>query len=134
MGAFGNRRDTGFTLMEIILAVAFLGILAVGVTAVYSTGFRSMDERLNRMLLDGRLRSRMELLLSKPFADVTGGTTTVTVSGQNYSIDWNVSLADLDGDSLPESAAKQITVEVSGVSGYSLTTIICDNERKIGRL
>ena len=129
-----HARDDGFTLIEIVLSVAFLGLLAIGVTTVYSTGFRSLDERLNRMLLDGQLRSRMEWLLSEPFDDVTSGTTDVTVNGHGYTMAWTVALADLDGDSTPESDAKQITVALSGVSGYALTSIICNSRGRVRRL
>ena len=124
----------GFTLVEILVAVVLLGLMATGISAMYLSGFQSLDAQNDRMLLDSRLRSRMEVLVGTDFATLSDGSQVVTVNGQNYTLDWTIVSIDLDGDSNPESNAKQVTVSVAGVSGLSLTTIIVDHEGRLGKI
>jgi len=128
------HRPEGFTLIEVLLSVVFLGLLSIGVATVYSSGLQSLEEQADRMLLDGQLRSRMELLVATDFSDLNGASEVVTVRGTAYTIAWTVAPVDLDGDATPEAAAKQVTVSVSGVSNRSLTTILVNNQGGIGRL
>ncbi len=124
----------GFTLVEVLVSVILLGLMATGISALYLSGFQSLDAQADRMLLDSRLRSRMEVLVGTDFAALIDGSEGVTVNGQNYTIDWTIVSIDLDGDSNPESDAKQVTVSVAGVSGHSLTTIIVDHEGRLGKI
>ncbi len=120
--------------MEVLVSVALLGLMASGISALYLSGFQSLDAQDDRMLLDSRLRSRMEVLVGTDFASLSDGSEGVTVNGQNYTINWTIVSIDLDGDSNPESNAKQVTVSVAGVSGRSLTTIIVDHEGRLGKI
>lgn len=124
----------GFTLVEILVTVVLLGLMATGISAMYLSGFRSLDAQADRMLLDSRLRSRMEVLVGTDFATLSSGSEAVSINGHNYTIDWTVVSIDLDGDSNPESTAKQVTVSVAGGSGHSLTTIIVDHEGRLGKI
>lgn len=129
-----KQRYRGFTLMEVMLSVVFLGLLAAAILSVYSSGFQSLEEQTNRMLLDSKLSSRMETLLSTPFAALTSGSENVTIKTKEYIITWNAVPVDLNNDGTPEPNARQITVSVSGVSGLSLTTIVVDQEDKVGKI
>ena len=125
----------GFSLLEVLLAVSFLALLATGVAAVFSAGFhQSLDVQADQMLLDSQLRSRMEVLIGTDFDSLANGSEIVTVRGKNYTITWSVVLADINGDSIPDSDAKQVTVSVSGLTGRSLTSILVDNQGKLGRI
>lgn len=128
------KRSEGFSLIETLLAVAFLGIMAIGVSSVYSSGLRAMDGRADMMLLDGKLRSRMEVLISTNFTSLNNGSEVVTINGKNYTIAWTVATIDLSGDSVPEPQARQVIVSVTGRPERSLTTILVDNEGKVGRI
>jgi Tfp pilus assembly protein PilE len=128
------KASNGFTLMEALLAVFFLGLLATAVSTVYSSGLQSLDEQADRMLLDSRLRSRMERLVGAEFSSLSDGSEVVTVRGRNYTLTWTVVNVDLDGDATPESTAKQVTVSVTGLPDRSLTTILVDNEGRIGKI
>ena len=86
------------------------------------------------MLLDSRLRSRMEVLVSTDFDALAGGSEMITVNGQNFTVNWNVAPIDLDGDTNPEPTAVQVTVSEAGVSGRSLTTIMVDHEGRVGKV
>ena len=131
-----NRIKTseGFTLVEALLSAFFLGLIATSVMAVYSSGFQSLDDQANRMLLDSKLRSRMEVLIGTSFSALSSSSEVVTINGQNYTINWTVMSVDLNDDSIPEPTAKLVVVSVSGLTNYSLTTILVDNEGKIGKI
>jgi hypothetical protein len=111
-----------------------LGLLASVIMYLYSNSYAIIDEEGIRMPLDGYLRSRMELLVGKPFAELSDGSENVTVKGQNYTINWSVAPVDLDGDTFPESTAKQVTVSVAGSANHSLTTILIDHEGLVGKI
>ena len=126
--------SSGFNLVEVLLSVVLLGLLASVMMYLYSSSYAVIDEEAVRMPLDGYLRSRIELLAGKPFAELSNGSEIVTVKGQSYTINWNVSPIDLDGDTIPEPTAKQVTVSVAGSANHSLTTILIDHEGLVGKI
>ena len=124
----------GFTLIEALIAVALLAIVAVGISAPFISGFQALDVQAERMLLDSRLRSRMEVLAGTDFGSLNAGSEAITIRGRNYTIAWTVANVDLDGDLTPEPTAKQVTVSVSELPGHALTTIRVDNEGRVGKI
>ena len=129
-----SQRSDGFTLVEALLSVALLGLLAATMGTVYSSANLSLAVQTDHMLLDSKLRSRMEYLMGTDFGALSDDLENVTINGNNYQIVWTVVLIDLDGDSTPESTAKQVTVSVTGMSGNSLTTIRVDNLDMVGKI
>ena len=126
--------SSGFNLVEVLLSVVLLGLLASVIMYLHSSSYAVIDEEAIRMPLDGYLRSRMEVLVGKAFADLSDGTDVVMVKGQNYTINWSVAPIDLDGDTIPEPMAKQVTVSVAGSANHSLTTILIDHEGLVGKI
>ena len=126
--------SSGFNLVEVLLSVVLLGLFASVIMYMYSSSYAVIDEEAIRMPLDGYLRSRMELLVGKPFAELSTGSEVVTVKGQNYTINWSVASVDLDGDTIPEPTAKQVTVSVAGSANHSLTTILIDHAGLVGKI
>ena len=116
------------------MAVVFLGLLGSAASTVYFSGHQSLDYQADRILLDGRLRSQMEVLISTDFASLSSGSDDVTINGNTYTIDWSVIAVDLNADAITEPSAKSITVSVSGMSDRSLTTIIVDHENQVGKI
>ena len=108
----------GFTLVEALFCVTILALMVLGFSAIYSSGFRSLDAQAERVLLDSRLRGRMEFLVSTSFGALSDGSEVVTIKGNNHT----------------EPSAKQVTVSVSGFPDRSLTTIMVDHEGKLGKL
>ena len=128
------KSSTGFTLLEAMLSVALLALVAVGISAPYISGFQALNVQADRMLLDSRLRSRMEALVATDFDSLSSGSEVVTVNGENFTINWNVASIDLNGDGSPEPTALQVTVSVAGLPARALTTIRVDNEGRIGKV
>ena len=125
---------SGFTLLESLMAVFFLGLMAASVMAVYSSGYQSLDDQMDRMLLDGKVRSRMEVLVGTDFKSLSNGSEVVTVNSKNYTISWIVGTVDLNGDGLSELSAKKVSVSVDGMSGHALSTILVDHENQVGKI
>jgi len=128
------KSSNGFTLLESLLAIMLLGILSYGVSSLYFTGYRSLDEQSNRMLLDSRLRGKVEELLSKDFSLILSGTESITVNQKSYTLAWTSALVDLNGDITPETDAKQVTVSFQEIPGRSITTIVVDNNGNMGKI
>ena len=126
-----NMRKGGFTLVEALLSMTILALIATVVSAVYASGFQALDMQSDRMLIDSALRSQMEFQLGNAFADLSSGTTSVTVNGQIHTVTIDVVAADLDGDAIPEPTAKQLTVSIDG---RSLTAIVVDDEARLGKI
>lgn len=133
---FVNRLKSpaGFTLVEALIAVALLAIVAVGISAPYISGFQALDVQAESMLLDSRLRSRMEKLVSTSFGSLSSGSELVTVNGQDFNIIWTVDPVDLNGDTFMEPTAMKVTVSVTEQPNHSLTTIRVHNEDKVGKV
>lgn len=122
---------SGFTLVEVTLSILFLGIMVMGISGLYFTAQRSLQDQGHLLPLDSRLRGRMEEILSRPFAAIVDGSESITIDGRSYTVTWSVTQPDLDGDAVAEPTAKQITVTVDG---RSLTTLVIDNQGKVGKI
>ena len=129
-----TKSADGFTLVEALLAVVLLGLLAATMGTVYSSANQALAVQTDYMLLDSKLRSRMEYLMGTAFGALGNGSENVTINGNNYQIVWTSVPIDLDGDSNPEDNAKQVTVSVSGMSAHSLTTIRVDHLGLVGKI
>jgi type II secretory pathway pseudopilin PulG len=128
------KTSSGFTLVEALFSVVLLGVMATAIAVPYITGFQSLDVQADRMLLDCRLRSRMEVLVGTDFGSLGNGSEVVTVDGENYTISWTLANVDLDGDLIPEPNAKQVTVSITELPERSLTTIVVDNQGGVGKI
>ena len=129
------KSPAGFTLVEALIAVALLAIVAVGISAPYISGFQALDVQAESMLLDSRLRSKMEELVSTSFGSLSSGSDDpFTINGQSFTITWTVAPVDLDGDTNPDPAAVRVTVSVSGRPNHTLTTIRVNNEDQVGKI
>jgi len=100
------------------------------VAGLYYSGFQALQAQSDQIILNSRLRSRMEWLLSVEFDQLANGSETFTVNATSYTLTWTVTGADLDGDLTPEAEAKQIAL---AVAGNTLNCIVVDNESRIGK-
>lgn len=132
------REDDGFSLMELMAAMAIGGIVLTGVLTVFTTGMQSTSRILDRVDSSQRARSAMDRMttllnsqvcLISPDEDLGQAATPPIVAGSsNNSITF---YADLDGDATTpakytltyDPAAKtltQYTYQGTGVMGSNL--------------
>lgn len=121
----------GFTLVEALVSIVVLASIATVVSSLFVTGLQTSDALRDRAVLDSFMKSRMEKLISTNFDQLANGTENVSSGGQNYTIDWTVTDADLDGDTIPEAGAKEIAVTLDDLS---LSTIIVDTSGQLGKI
>ena len=129
-----SKTCSGFTLVEVMFSVIILGIIASTITIPFISGFQSLEVQADQIILDSHLRSQMEELISRPFDEVLAegaNSETVTVNGNDYTLNWAAVLIDLDGDSVTELDAMQVTVVMEH---RSLTTILVNNQGRVGTL
>jgi prepilin-type N-terminal cleavage/methylation domain-containing protein len=124
----------GFTLVEVLLAVVFLGLLAGAAATVSFSGMHTLDYQIEQMLLDSHLRSRMEVLMATGFDSLDNGSEVVSVNGTDHTIDWSVANEDINGDGLVDDDAKRITVVLPENPEQSLTTIRIDPKDRVGKI
>ena len=129
-----QRKKTGFTLVEVLLATVLLALMAVGFAMLYSSGFNSLSSQKDRLLLNSRLSSRMEELQSRSFSNLINGSETITIGAESYTINWTVTPVDLDGDTAAETGVVQVTVSVAGSSDTSLTSIIANTSGQVRKI
>ncbi len=128
------KTSVGFTLVEVIFSVVLLGLIAAGIAYPYTTGLQSVNVMDDRMLFDNFLRSRMEILVSTDFGALSDNSEVITVNGENYTITWTVVNMDINGDEVPETNVKLVTVSVTEMAGLSLSIILVDNEGMVGKI
>ncbi len=135
-GLKSARNARGLTLVEVLFASAVMGMVAVTFATVYSSANGLLGDTAERILLDSELRGRMEWLISKEFSDpdLDSGSDGVTVNGEDFTISWVVNLKDMDGDSVADTDAKEITVSIDERPEYSLTTIVVDSSGTLGKV
>lgn len=80
-----NRRESGLTLVEVLVAMALLALMLVPAISALQTGAVGADVHSDLATNHFRLTSRMEELLAEPFADLeaaalTAGSPTVETS------------------------------------------------------
>ncbi len=124
-------RRSGFTLVEVLLSIAILGVSALAISRVYTAGPATAEIRVAEGRTNSALRSRMEKLQAMQFDHLSSGSETVVIQGDDLTLSWTVSAVDLDGDLTPEASAKLITVTLGD---RSLTTIVVDHGGRIGKI
>jgi prepilin-type N-terminal cleavage/methylation domain-containing protein len=68
------RAQKGFTLLEVIIAIALLGVVAVAILSGLSTGSRAILVADERATAESLARSQMEYMKNLPYtAALTGG-------------------------------------------------------------
>lgn len=126
-----GAKSRGFTLVEALLAVAITGLVAAAVTDTFGSGLRALAFQSSRQRLDSEMRSRMELLLAQPPAQLTAGSAAISVDGRSYTLTWQVQPVDLDADGVNDSGVRQLTVSCEG---RSLVTLAVDPMGQVAKL
>ncbi|MDP2794369.1 MAG: prepilin-type N-terminal cleavage/methylation domain-containing protein [Sulfurisoma sp.] len=107
-----NRGSSGFTLIEMIIAIVIIGVGLAGVLTAFNTTVKSSADPLIHKQMLAVAEEMMEEILLKPYEPPAGGFTQTNTT-------WPVACA-------PATAARRADFDdVSDYSNYE-TTGICD--------
>jgi len=121
--------ESGFSLVELLLAIVIMIIALVPIMDSITSSFQSTHASEENTILINLAREKMEDVLAMIFVDVavsspagtpTALSDTVTVFGETVNRDVLVALYDGNGDSIPDSDLKMITVIVEGIQQETL--------------
>jgi prepilin-type N-terminal cleavage/methylation domain-containing protein len=122
------RRNTGFTLIELIIFIVVAGVLAAGLAAVFSTGMRGVAAPGQLTQATQIAQERMELMLGRrravgfaTFADPCPGSALCTPVPAGYTVNTNIATG-WGGD----PNFKVITVTVTGPSSAVFTALVAN--------
>ncbi|MBA7563641.1 prepilin-type N-terminal cleavage/methylation domain-containing protein [Candidatus Atribacteria bacterium 1244-E10-H5-B2] len=79
----------GFSLIELMVAVAILAFVVFGIFQAYSTGFMGMADARDRTVATNYARGEMESIKNKPFETLIIGETPLDYK-EKFSISTNI--------------------------------------------
>ena len=93
-----GKKDNGFTLIEVLIALAIFSIGLLAAASLLVTATRQNTKTTHLTLANGIAQQQMETLLAQdldpwPTAQVTGATNNPVVMGQaytGYSVNWSI--------------------------------------------
>lgn len=121
----------GFTLVEVILSIALLGLLAVATSHIYSSGLEARERGQEYALWDSAIRSRMEQLLALRFDQISNGNEQITVNGETIKVSWTANPVNLDDKPGSEPDARRITVSTEN---RAIECIVVYNGGKVKKI
>jgi len=115
-----KHRASGFTLIEMIIAIVIIGVGLAGVLAAFNTTVKSSADPLIHKQMMAIAEEMMEEILLKPYAPAAGSISGCNRAAANdvsdYSAYTDQPVCDIDGTA------------VTGLSGYTVTvTVTPDN-------
>ena len=85
-----NLNLSGFSLIELMVAVVILALAIFGIFHAYSVGFMGMADARDRTVATNYLREAMEDVKNMDFEKITTTTKSVTDGNRKYRIDVNL--------------------------------------------
>src|SRR5690242_12739494 len=105
------RRQTGFTLIEVVVSMVLLATVAVGLLRIYVSAHQATPFQVNRSIAANLARTQIESLyeavrqdwwpsVNQPLSPGTtqGAAQNIAVDGKIYSRSYTVSSVNLSGD------------------------------------
>jgi type II secretory pathway pseudopilin PulG len=132
--------QTGFTIMELIVAMAFMGIVLVSLTELF-TGIRQINRAANNYTSAVEVAQQyMETYRNTPYANISTGTTNVTTAALSgypnllspRSATTIVTFVDTSGNTqATDTGIKKVEMDVSytdrtGVKQVQFTTQVAE--------
>ena len=114
------KKDTGFTLLEVVIAVSILAVGLLGVAAMQTSAIKVNSAAGQITTRINWAQDKMEELKALPFSDSwleaagnppgldTAGQTHQETTSDGYTIAWNIT----DNDPVPNT--KKIVISVTG--------------------
>jgi len=116
-----GKGSEGFSLIEVMIALTFLGIGLLAVAQLIPLGMAGITEARVRTIAVQAAQQRMDELKSPSYSSLTAGDYTETV-GQ-YTIDWTIT------ENSPVPGSKRVDMiatwpHLSGTRSATLTTYV----------
>jgi prepilin-type N-terminal cleavage/methylation domain-containing protein len=88
-----QKNDEGFSLIEILIAIAILAVVSLGIMALLPNGYVQITNAGRKATMDHIAQKNLDYLRSIPVShtDLTAGTHTTTTGMTNFSVSWIVS-------------------------------------------
>jgi len=112
------KNEKGFSLIEVIMALAILGIIGVAFMSGLATASKSIYIADERATAESLARSQMEYVKDQPYL-VGGAYDEIDLSAYPASYDVSVAANPLGGGAL--SGIQEITVTVSHYGNVIIT-------------
>ena len=113
-----HRRQGGFTLVEMIVAIVILGVGLAGVMLAFSTAARGSADPVVHQQMLAIAEEMMEEVRLRPFAPVANAAPAACARNTFNDVnDYNgyaaAALCDIDGNAIPSLAAYSVAVTVT---------------------
>ncbi|WP_164742370.1 prepilin-type N-terminal cleavage/methylation domain-containing protein [Pseudidiomarina mangrovi] len=100
-----QRQQRGFTFVELLVALVIIAVGVAGLVALQRTFIQSSSRAAERTAALEIAQQRLETLRFTPYADITGGSETLSRDGKDYSMTWTVAPFYYNGSWLTTGAA-----------------------------
>lgn len=120
-------RDEGFSLIEVMVAMTFLGIGLLAVAQMVPLGMAGVTQARVRTNAVQAAQEKLEDLRAEPFSSPSLTPGVYTEANGNYTLDWSIA------DDTPVPGSKRVLLTASwqhfsGTKNVRLTTYVTDRD------
>ena len=117
-----SRHENGFSLIEVVISIAILGILVVGILSALGTGFKVLSQTDERETAKNLLEGQMESIAQQSYRADGQYTLTVPPEYSGYTLRLEPAVDTLSSDNDTAHLQKITIVATHTVGGkqYSL--------------
>lgn len=122
-----NSRTSGFTLIEMIIAIVIIGLGLAGVLAAFNTTVRSSADPVIHKQMLVIAEEMLEEILLKPYAVAAGTITGCDRSAADDVSDYagyNQAICDIDGTAVAGLAGYNVSVAVDSVNWQTIANTL----------
>ena len=141
-----SKAQSGFTLIEVLIASVVLAVSVVGMLAVFPQAFRDTTNSGRATVLNHLATGKLEQLRTLPYddSDLSAGTHPALATDsagqwyypvprydENFSLRWAVSNGPTDGTGNPVPGIKTVVVEATYRTRYTILGLRIMNENSL---
>ncbi len=117
-----KNKTKGFTLIELVIAIALLAVVVMAIYAIYDTGTKTFRSQSSQIVAENELRDAMDRILLECRKGTSFSNTNKSITCSGY-----VDTFRLDGTTLKMIQTDIATSAVTEVIlGYDVSSIVFD--------